>query len=89
MAITINREKNNRGVPLSTLNVGDTFMYDNRIGVIASRNGHPFPMEFSTCREFSKRRPPREWIPQSTIEMLSLTETVLPVEVELAYKVVG
>lgn len=89
MAITIKRVKNERGVALHTLKVGDTFMYDNRIGVIASRNGHDFPMELATCREFAKTRPARDWISPDQSEMLSPSDIVLPVEVELHYKVVG
>lgn len=89
MAITIKRVKNERGVTLGSLKVGDTFMYDNRIGVIASRNGHDFPMEFSTCREFPKSRPAREWIPSRQTDMLSPSEIVLPIEIEMTYKVVG
>lgn len=89
MAIKISRMKNERGVELGSLKVGDTFMYDNRIGVIASRNGHDFPMEFSTCREFPKSRLAREWIPLNQTDMLSPSEIVLPVEIEMTYKVVG
>ena len=89
MAITIKRVINERGVTLGSLKVGDTFMYDNRIGVIASRNGHNFPMEFSTCREFPESRPAREWVSSDQTNMLSPSDIVLPVEVEMTYKVVG
>ena len=89
MAITIKRVKNERGVALHTLKVGDTFLYDNRVGVIASRNGHDFPMELGTCREFAKSRPPTGWIPHNQSDMLPGSEIVLPVEVEMTYKVVG
>lgn len=89
MAITIKRVKNERGVALHTLKVGDTFLYDNRVGVIASRNGHDFPMELGTCREFAKSRPPTGWIPHNQSDMLAGSEIVLPVEVEMTYKVVG
>lgn len=89
MAITIKRVKNERGVALHTLKVGDTFLYDNRVGVIVSRNGHDFPMEFSTCREFTKIYIAKGWVPNNQIDMLSGSEIVLPVEVEMTYKVVG
>lgn len=88
MAITIKREKNERGVKLGSLKVGDTFMYDNRIGVIASRNGHDFPMEFSTCNEFKTVRPYGKWDTYKA-SMLTPDTVVLPVSVELTYKVVG
>lgn len=89
MAITIKRVKNERGVQLGSLKVGDTFLYDNRVGVIVSRNGHDFPMEFSTCREFTKIYIAKGWVPNNRIDMLSPSEIVLPVEVEMNYKVVG
>ena len=34
-----------RTVALGSLKLGDTFLFDSRIGMIASRNGHEFPME--------------------------------------------
>lgn len=89
MAITIKRVKNERGVALHTLKVGDTFLYDNRVGVIASRNGHNFPMEFATCREF-RVIDEHFWTKEyDKNPALSGSEIVLPVEVEMTYKVVG
>lgn len=81
MTISIKRVKNDRGVALGSLNVGDTFLYDNRIGVIVDRNGHCFPMDFATCATFRKS----PW----TSEPLLPQEIVLPVEVEMTYKVVS
>lgn len=83
MAITIKRVKNERGVKLGSLNIGDTFLYDNRVGVMISRNDQAFPLDLTTCHEmgvhdtypFGKVPPP------DTI--------VLPVKVEMTYKVVG
>ena len=46
-------------------------------------------MELATCREFAKNRPARDWISPDQSEMLSPSDIVLPVEVELHYKVVG
>lgn len=87
MAITIKRTKNERGVKLDSLKVGDTFLYDNRIGVMIERNGHAFPIDLTTCGNFRK---------SSLYESkrvygaeLSGSEIVLPVEVEMTYKVVG
>lgn len=79
----ISRVKNERGVTLGSLKVGDTFLYDNRIGVIACRNGHDFPMEFPSCFEFRKKAtfPCGEIIDSETM--------VLPIDIELTYKVVG
>ena len=89
MAITIKRVKNERGVALHTLKVGDTFLYDNRVGVIVSRNGHDFPMEFSTCREF-RVVDERFWTKGCDRNpALSGSEIVLPIEIEMTYKVVG
>lgn len=79
MAITIKHTKNERGVELGSLNIGDTFLYDNRVGVIAARNGHKYPMDFTTCREMHYRA---EYPP------LCPDTIVLPVSVELTYKVV-
>jgi len=89
MAIIIKRINEDRGVMLHSLMKGDTFMYDNRVGVIVSRNGHEFPLELATCREFTKSRPTRDWIPNNQIDMLSGSEIVLPVEIEMTCKVVG
>lgn len=88
MAITIKRVKNERGVALHTLKVGDTFLYDNRVGVIVSRNGHDFPMEFSTCREFHVVDE-HFWKGRDRNPALSGSEIVLPIEIEMTYKVVG
>lgn len=83
MAITIKRVKNERGVTLGSLKVGDTFMYDNRIGVIAARNGHEYPMDFATCCEMH-RRAEYPYGPS-----LGPDAIVIPVSVEMTYKVVG
>ena len=88
MAIIIKRVKNERGVPLGSLKVCDTFMYDNRIGVIACRNGHDFPMDFTTCEEFKATRSYGKWDTYNA-PILANDTIVLPVEVEMTYKVVG
>lgn len=82
MAISIKRVKKNEcGVTLGSLNEGDTFLYDNRIGVIVDYNGHCFPMDFATCATFHRS--------PCASEPLLPQEIVLPVEVEMTYKVIG
>lgn len=85
--LTIGRVKNDRGVKLSSLNIGDTFLYDNRVGIIVERNGHRFPLDLTTCINFRRSfmyNNKREYGDE-----LSGSEIVLPVEAELTYKVVG
>lgn len=88
MAIKISREKNERGVTLGSLKVGDTFFYDNRVGVMVERNGHAFALDLTTCANFRATRSYGKWdnfeAPELTPETI-----VLPVSVELTYKVVG
>lgn len=83
MAITIKREKNERGVKLNSLKLGDTFLYDNRVGVIAARNGHHYPMDFATCCEMHRKAD----FPYGPL--LGPDSLVLPVAVEMTYKVIG
>ena len=85
--LTIGRIKNDRGVKLCSLKVGDTFLYDNRVGIVVDHNGHCFPLDLTTCTIFRKSflyGKKREYG-----EALSGTEIVLPVEAELTYRVVG
>lgn len=85
--LTIGRVKNDRGVKLCSLGIGDTFLYDNRVGIIVEHNGNRFPLDLTTCIEFRKSfmcGNKREYG-----EQLSGSEIVLPVEAELTYKVVG
>lgn len=88
MAITIKREKNNRGVPLRGLRVGETFLYDNRIGAVVERNGHQFYLDLTTCHNFRKSNDLR-WDTCYKNSELDPDTLVLPVEIELTYKVVG
>jgi len=88
MAITIKREKNNRGIKLSSLKVGDTFLYDNRVGVVVERNGHQFYLDLTTCHNFRKSNDLR-WDTYYKNNELDPDTLVLPVEIELTYKVVG
>ena len=87
MAIIITREKNDRGVKLGSLKVGNTFLYDNRVGVMVERNGHAFPIDMTTCSNFRYRtklngghRYDGELQPDTI---------VLPISVELSYKVMS
>lgn len=84
MAIKISREKNERGVKLGSLKVGDTFLYDNRVGVMVERNGHAFALDLTTCGNFRKNIQR-----YSQGVELAVNDVVLPVEVEMTYKVVG
>lgn len=83
MAISIKRVKNERGVALHTLKVGDTFLYDNRIGVMIDHNDHAFPLDLTTCHEMAVHNT------YPFVKALSPDTIVLPVEIELHYKVVG
>ena len=76
-----------RTVPLCSLNLGDTFLFDSRIGMIASRNGHDFPMELETGHEFWIEKPARPWGPHNTPAMLPPQTEVVRVDCELIFKI--
>ena len=84
MAIIIKRAKNERGVKLGSLRIGDTFLYDNRVGVMIDRNGHAFPLDLTTCTSFRRNHCGNTYTGE-----LDNDVTVLPVEVEMTYKVMG
>lgn len=86
MAITIKRVKNERGIPAGSLKHGDTFLYDNRVGLVVNRNGHQFFLDLTTASNFRKGR---EVYGQYQGSELCPNDIVLPVEVEMTYKVVG
>ena len=88
MAIEIKRVKNERGVKLGSLKLGDTFLYDNRVGVMVERNGHAFALDLTTCGNFKATRSYGKWDAYKAPELDPET-IVLPVEVEMTYKVVG
>ena len=83
MAIIFKREKNERGVKLGSLKVGDTFLYDNRVGVMVERNGHAFALDLTTCGNFRYNN-----VRQYSSE-LEPDEIVVPITIEMHYKVVG
>ena len=66
-------------VQLGSLKLGDTFMFDSRIGMIASRNGHEFPLELATGHEFWMEQPARPWMGFDTPAMLRPYTEVVPV----------
>lgn len=84
MAISIKRTKNERGVKLGSLHVGDTFLYDNRVGVMIDRNGHVSPLDLATCCLFRRNRCGNTYTGELDNDVI-----VLPIEIEMTYKVVG
>ena len=76
-----------RTVALNDLKLGDCFLFDNRIGMIASRNGHDFPLDLSTGKEFYAVPPAREWIPHNRPAMLAPSAEVIKISAELVYKI--
>jgi hypothetical protein len=81
--------KENKTVPLGSLKVGDTFIYDNRIGMMVSRNGHCFPLDLTTGTEFWILRPPREWIPDDNKPTILPSCPVAKVNCEVRYTIVN
>ena len=86
MSIIIKRVKNERGIPAGSLKRGDTFLYDNRVGFVVDRNGHHFFLDLTTASNFRKGR---EVHGQYQGSELCPNDIVLPIEVEMTYKVVG
>ena len=76
-----------RTVTLNNLKLGDCFLFDNRIGMVASRNGHDFPLDLSTGKEFYAVPPAREWIPHDRPAMLAPSAEVVKISAELVYKI--
>lgn len=82
-----NQGRQPRTVTLNDLKLGDCFLYDGRIGMVASRNGHDFPLDLATGKEFYAVPPAREWIPHSTPAMLASSAEVVRISAELVYKI--
>lgn len=82
-----NQGRQSRTVMLNDLKLGDCFLYDGRIGMMASRNGHDFPLDLATGKEFYAIPPAREWIPHSTPAMLAPSAEVVRISAELVYKI--
>lgn len=72
-----------RVVQLGSLKAGDTFMFDSKIGMIASRNGHDFPLELATGHEFWMERPMCPWTGFDNPATLRPDTEVIPVNCEL------
>ena len=73
--IKINSDGYNRSVPLSTLCVGDTFLIEGSVCMIAKRNGHPFVLDLSTGKDYCSINPRNS------------TQRVTPIECELSYRI--
>lgn len=82
-----NQGRQSRTVMLNDLKLGDCFLYDGRIGMMASRNGHDFPLDLATGKEFYAVPPARDWIPHSTPAMLAPSTEVVRISAELVYKI--
>lgn len=76
-----------RTFTLNDLKVGDCFMYKERIGMIASRNGHDYPLDLATGKEFYANPPERDWIPRPTPAMLAPSAEVYRLKTELLYTI--
>lgn len=87
MGITVKRTKNERGVLLGDLNLGDTFMYDNRLGMVVEINGHLTAIELPKGITF--RREKQKEYQRTLPKTLDTGTLVLPVDCELTYKVMG
>lgn len=83
-----NQGRVHRTFELNSLKVGDCFMYNERIGMVASRNGHDFPLDLKTGAEFYENPPARDWIPHNTPAMLSPSAQVVKLDAELLYKII-
>ena len=57
--------------------------------MMASRNGHDFPIELATGCEFWENPPAREWIPHPTPAMLGPNAEVVRIDGELSYRIIG
>ncbi len=64
----------NRTVSLSTLSVGDTFLMDGNVCMLAKRNGHPFILDLRSGKDYSSVNPNRSDL------------RVTPIECELSYE---
>lgn len=49
----IKRVKNDKAVHLSDVCVGDTFLYQNKVCMVVSRNGHDFIVDLNTSCNIS------------------------------------
>lgn len=73
--IKINSEGYNRTVTLGALCVGDTFLMEGKVCMIALCNGLPFVVELATGKDYGSINP------------ASSFRRVVPIECELSYKI--
>lgn len=73
--IKINSNGYNRSVTLSSLCVGDTFLIEGSVCMIAKRNGHPFVLDLSTGKDCCSINP------------INSPRQVTPIECELSYRI--
>lgn len=62
-------------VALCSLCIGDTFLIDGRVCMLAKRNGHPFVLDLSTGKDYCSFSPN------------DASLSVIPIECELSYKI--
>jgi len=77
-----------RTFTLSDLKLGDCFIYNERFGMVASRNGHNFPLDLATGKEFYANPPAYDWLPHNTPAMLAPSAQVVKITTELIYKII-
>lgn len=73
--IKINSDSYNPVVSLSSRCVGDTFLLEGNVCMIAERNGHPFVLDLSTGKDYCSINPNKS------------THRVTPIECELSYRI--
>lgn len=73
--IKINSDNFHHTVPLKSLCVGDTFLLEGSVCMIAQRNGHSFVLVLRNGKDYCSINPDTS------------TQPVIPVECELSYKV--
>ncbi len=74
--IKINSNGYNHSVPLSSLRLGDTFLFEGNVCMLAKRNGHSFVLDLSTGKDYSSINP------------IYSSQLVTPIECELSYKII-
>ena len=73
--IKISSDSYNPVVSLSSRCVGDTFLFEGNVCMIAERNGHPFVLDLSTGKDYCSINPNKS------------THRVTPIECELSYRI--
>ena len=73
--IKINSNDYNPVVSMSSRCVGDTFLLEGSVCMIAERNGHPFVLDLSTGKDYCSINPSKS------------TRRVTPIECELSYRI--